>query len=218
MQVQRSKLVRTLATGLALVVLAPHLTGCVAGNFGATRSVARWNLRYAFIPRALIYIVFIAIPVYPIAVLFDVVLNNTLEFWSNRAIINAKNDWFEKDGYRLHISHFLAPLKMTRITAYDQNGHLHSVTELREGQDKSVQVFIDDQKIAVFSAQSEDRVLVQPDGQKPIRIELPAQLERHLENSSRKAEALAKLHDELKGLTARLSPFKPSEKVASVGH
>ena len=139
---KKSKIVRALALLLAVIIPSTFMNGCAAGNYGFTRSVAKWNLRMSVIPRVLIYIVFIIVPVYGVAVLLDLILNNTIEFWSGKAVVNAKNESFERDGYRVYVAHTRDPLRKSEFQSYDQSGKLQGTLLLSEESSGSISVFV----------------------------------------------------------------------------
>lgn len=132
---------RPFTIGLIIAICNFALFGCAAGNFGFVRSVAKWNLKFSILPRVLIYIAFVIIPVYPIAVLLDVIIGNTIEFWTGSAIIHAGTKTFRKDGNEVRITHSLSPLRKTVIESTDRNGH-KDVTEIVENADHSIHVLV----------------------------------------------------------------------------
>ncbi|MGZ3682209.1 MAG: DUF3332 family protein [Bdellovibrionota bacterium] len=139
---------RSVAMILALAVTNSTLVGCAAGDFGFTRGVAHWNLRFSLLPRILVYILLIIIPVYPIAMFLDVILNNTIQFWTGSAVFVAQNKTFYKDGLRVEVAHSANPLRKTVITAYDKDGKVASTVELRETAQKAIELYVDNMKRA----------------------------------------------------------------------
>src|SRR5271154_176112 len=82
-------------------LLAGPLVGCVAGNFGLTRKVAHWNNSFSLLPRILLYIGLLIIPVYELSMLFYFLINNTIQFWDGSALVTSQNQTFEKDGKKV---------------------------------------------------------------------------------------------------------------------
>ncbi len=136
----------------AAIFSTTQLTGCMAGNYGLVRSVANWNLRFQMVPRILLYIGMIIIPVYPLAMLFGVVINNTIEFWTNSPLVRAKNETFKKDGLRIDVAHTMDPLRRSVFTAYDREGRVQNVSELRETRNGTIEVVLNGQVKAEVSA------------------------------------------------------------------
>src|ERR1700686_2806996 len=101
-----------------------QMTGCAAGNYGLVRTIANWNLKFSIIPRVLIYLLFIIIPVYQIGMLFDILIDNTVEFWTGSPLVHAKNETFKKNGYLVSVTHTRDPLRKTVLTAYDKMGKI----------------------------------------------------------------------------------------------
>ncbi|MEW6055997.1 MAG: DUF3332 family protein [Bdellovibrionota bacterium] len=134
--------VRSLCVLLVLGLFGLSFSGCAGGNFNLVRSVAKWNLRMSLLPRVIVYLAFIIIPVYPIALLLDAILFNTIEFWTGKPVLTAKNQKFEKDGVTVEIAHFLDPLRRTVITSTMKDGS-RSLTELRETEGKSIEIYVD---------------------------------------------------------------------------
>jgi len=139
---------RSLAMVLAFAVTNSALVGCAAGDFGFTRGVAHWNLRMTLLPRILVYILLVIIPVYPIAMFLDLILNNTIQFWTGSAVFVSQNKTFYKDGLRVDVAHSANPLRKTVITAYDKDGKISSTVELRENSQKSIELYVDNVKRA----------------------------------------------------------------------
>jgi hypothetical protein len=138
-----SKFFRILSVITMIAVPSMFLNGCAAGNYGLTRTVAKWNLKMSVVPRVLIYIAFVIIPVYGLATLFDLVINNTIEFWSGKAAVTAKNEIFEQDGHRVEVAHSMSPLKRSEFKSYDQKGMLLATTVFAEEQSGEISVFVD---------------------------------------------------------------------------
>ena len=131
------------AAALAAVAVV-SLSGCAAGDFGLTRSVARWNLSFSPVPRVLICIGLYIVPVYELSMVFDLLINNTVQFWSDSAVISAKSTQkFQKDGYLVTVTNMRGPLKRSIFKVYDKHGSLRSTGELRETNDKTIDVYID---------------------------------------------------------------------------
>jgi hypothetical protein len=101
----KQSLTRFICVLTLLAFSTTQLSGCVAGNFGLTRKLARWNLSFSIFPRIIVYIALIIIPVYAITLLFDFIINNTIEFWTNSPVVSAQNHTFEQDGYRVEVEH-----------------------------------------------------------------------------------------------------------------
>ncbi len=139
---QKNKSARALCAIVAASVGVASLTGCAAGNFGLTRKLAGWNLSFSTVPRVIIYVAFVIIPVYELALLFDFVINNTVEFWTNSAVITSQNQTFTKDGYKVVVNNTRDPLRKSVYTAYDKEGRVTSISELREMKDGSIAVYL----------------------------------------------------------------------------
>lgn len=139
---QKNKGARLLCVLVAASVGVASLAGCAAGNFGLTRKLAQWNLSFSTVPRAIIYIAFVIIPVYPLAMLFDFIFNNTIEFWTDSPIITAQNQTFTKDGYKVVVNNTRDPLRKSVYTVYDKEGRVTSISELREMKDGSIAVYL----------------------------------------------------------------------------
>lgn len=206
---------RTIAMITALSVGAIQLTGCAAGNFGATRSVAHWNQRFSLLPRIIVYIALVVIPIYPLAMLFDMLLNNTLEFWTGRPIMNAKNQTFEKNGYRIEVAHSLAPLRKTVITAYNKAGQVESVSELRETAGKTVEVYVNGRRVAEVDAPHDNEVIITTADRQQLSIPLSTRTESNLDDPSRRAATLSALREQLKDIAPNLLVFEPAATVAN---
>lgn len=134
--------IRTWAILLILCFSNIGLSGCAAGNFSLTRSVGRWNRKFTEIPRVLIYIAFVIIPVYPIAMLVDLVVTNTIDFWQGGSA-SAMNNTIYKDGYKIKIAHSADPLRKSIMQSYDKNEKLVSTVELRETEQHTIEVYLD---------------------------------------------------------------------------
>lgn len=134
---------------MLLVVAFSHaaLSGCAAGNYGFIRTVAKWNLKMSLLPRVLVYIAFVIIPVYPIAMLLDLLIGNTIEFWTEKPIITVAHKTFEKDGMLVQVDHERNPLRKTTLTATDKAGKI-SVTQIIETPKQTIEVFVDGVKKA----------------------------------------------------------------------
>lgn len=162
---------KTIIGGILLVAFCNvGLFGCMAGNYNALRTVAKWNNKFSILPRVLIYIVFIIIPIYPIAGLIDVIVANTIEFWTGDQIIKAQNKKIEKDGQTVEIAHSRAPLRNTTITTTAKNG-TKSVTEIRETEQKIIEVYVDGIKtgeIADIEKEMPKLITYAPNGIAPL--------------------------------------------------
>jgi hypothetical protein len=139
---------RPLIFTLIALTTSLSMNGCAAGNFGFVRSVAKWNLKHSLLPRILFYILLVIIPVYPIALLLDLLINNTIEFWTGSAPMTAKNETFHKDGYRVDVAHTMNPLRKTVMTAYDPKGAVASVVEFRETAEEKIELYVNSEKKA----------------------------------------------------------------------
>ena len=133
---------------ILMMAVTTFSSGCAAGNFGFTRGVAKWNLKMALLPRILVYILFVIIPVYGVALLLDLILNNTIEFWTGSALLTAQNKTFYKDGLRVDVVHSADPLRKTVMTVYDKMGKVSSVVELRENSHQAIELYVDNVKKA----------------------------------------------------------------------
>ncbi|MEQ9064556.1 MAG: DUF3332 domain-containing protein [Vicingaceae bacterium] len=67
-------------SGLLLYVMS-FQTGCF-GSFGLTSAIWSWNDSIGKFPGELVFLVFIILPIYSIALLIDAVIINTIEFWT----------------------------------------------------------------------------------------------------------------------------------------
>jgi hypothetical protein len=124
----------------ALVALTFSSSACVSGGFRWTRSVARYVNSNSVLPRVLLWAAFVILPVYLLAFLFDVILWNTLDFWSGS--VSAQNTTFEQDGAKIEVAHSANPLKKTVITVIAKDGK-RTVSELRETERHSIEVLVD---------------------------------------------------------------------------
>ncbi len=137
-----NKATRTICGVVAAAVGVASVTGCAAGNFGLTRKLAQWNLTFSTIPRIIVYVAFVIIPVYELALVFDFLINNTVEFWTDSPVITAQTKTFSKDGYRVVVNHTRDPLRKSIFTVYDKEGRVQSISELREMKDGSIAVYL----------------------------------------------------------------------------
>lgn len=133
---------RLICLSVATTICATSIFGCAAGNFNFIRSVAKWNNSFSLLPRVLLYIVLVVIPVYPVAGFLDLLIGNTIEFWTGNQIIRASNETFKKDGAIINIAHSRAPLRKTVITSVAANGAT-SITEIRETEAGAIEVYVD---------------------------------------------------------------------------
>jgi Domain of unknown function (DUF3332) len=124
-----------------------QLSGCAAGGFGLTKSLGKWNGRFSIVPRVLIYLGLFIVQVYTLTLLFDFLLNNTIEFWSGTPLV-AQNQTFEKDGQRVVVQNTRDPLRKTVITVYDKAGAIQTVNELRETPTGTVEIYVNSEKKA----------------------------------------------------------------------
>ncbi len=138
----RKNWARILCLTVAGAFAVTSLSGCLAGNFGLTRKIAQWNLGFSPVPRVIICVALYVIPVYELSAVFDVLLNNTVEFWTNQPIITAENQVFHKDGYRIVMSNRRNPLKSSTFSVYNKEGQLESVSELRETKNGAIDVYV----------------------------------------------------------------------------
>jgi hypothetical protein len=98
--------------GLSMLVLSMLLilsmgTGCI-GNFGLSGEVRKFNLEVSKDRwgREIVFVVLYVIPVYPISGLLDIVVFNSIEFWTGTNPINrsasvtpiAMQEWTTEDG------------------------------------------------------------------------------------------------------------------------
>jgi hypothetical protein len=77
---------------IALLALSVPATGCY-GTFTLTKSLHSWNgkLGDKFV-NALVFFAFVIIPVYEVVVLADMIVLNTIEFWSGKNPTTAMKD------------------------------------------------------------------------------------------------------------------------------
>ena len=125
------------------------------GNFGLTRKIAKWNLGFSLIPRVIVAVILQVLPVYGLAVLFDTILNNTLEFWTKSSIISASlPQIYEKDGYEIAVKHELKPLKYTKISVTDLNTQKTEEIEIIEKSQNKVEIKNNNRHIATIKHDS----------------------------------------------------------------
>lgn len=81
--------------------------------------------------------------------LFDLVLNNTLEFWTKSKIISASlPQVFEKDGYEITVNHALRPLKYTNIQIKNQKSLKIEQVEIIEQSLNNINIIRNSNQIA----------------------------------------------------------------------
>ena len=117
------------------------MNNCVIGNFGLTRKIANWNLSFSLIPRVIVAVILLVLPVYSIGMLFDLVLNNTLEFWTKSKLIGAAMPQTYNDGlYVVSINNELRPFKYTKIEIKNLETHEIDIIEISEKPDHTIDI------------------------------------------------------------------------------
>ncbi|MGE4231838.1 MAG: DUF3332 family protein [Bacteriovoracia bacterium] len=137
---------RTIAVILLLTIQPIAFQGCAAGNWNLIRKVANWNLKMSILPRVLVYIILVIIPVYAVTALLDAVIFNTIEFWTGSAVIRADHKVFEKDGDKVEIVNTVDPLKKSKITTTHKDGSIQ-VVEMIETPRGTIEIFMDGKKV-----------------------------------------------------------------------
>ena len=133
-------LTRTACLTIAAIVAVTSISGCVVGNFGLTRKVGQWNSSFSPVPKTIICVA-LYLGVYEFTMLFDVFLNNTVEFWTDSPVVTAQNQVFHKNGYRIVINNRRDPLRSSTYTVY-KSGRVQSVSELRETKNGAIDVYV----------------------------------------------------------------------------
>ena len=95
---------------VSMLLLFSMSAGCI-GNFGLSGKVRKFNLettedRWS---RELLFVVLYVIPVYPFAGFLDIIVFNSIEFWTGTNPINgsasvtpiAMNEWTTEDGTKV---------------------------------------------------------------------------------------------------------------------
>jgi len=95
---------------ISMVLILSMGTGCI-GNFGLSGKVRKFNLetsqdRWG---REIVFVVLYVIPVYPFAGLLDILVFNSIEFWTGTNPINgsasvtpiAMDEWTTEDGTKV---------------------------------------------------------------------------------------------------------------------
>jgi hypothetical protein len=92
---------------MSMLLILSMGTGCI-GNFGLSGEVRKFNLELSKDRwgREIVFVVLYVIPVYPISGLLDLVVFNSIEFWSGKNPINgsasvtpiAMQEWTTEDG------------------------------------------------------------------------------------------------------------------------
>mgnify|MGYP003330717002 CR=1 FL=1 len=125
------------------------LNSCVIGNFGLTRKVANWNLSFSLIPRVIVAVILQVLPVYQVAFIFDMVLNNTVEFWTKSRLIGALlPQKFKNEAYAVTVKHAYQPLKYTRINIKDLETLKTDTIEVVEKTDSSIHILKNGKQVA----------------------------------------------------------------------
>lgn len=80
---------RRRVTGGVLACLMLGLLPSCYGRFPVTKAIYRWNGRITDITlvHSIIMIVFVIIPVYPLAMLLDAIIINTVEYWTGDNVV-----------------------------------------------------------------------------------------------------------------------------------
>jgi len=95
---------------ISMLLILSMGTGCI-GNFGLSGEVRKFNLeltqdRWG---REIVFVVLYVIPVYPFAGFLDILVFNSIEFWSGKNPINgsasvtpiAMDEWTTEDGTKV---------------------------------------------------------------------------------------------------------------------
>ncbi len=92
---------------IAMLLIVSMLTGCI-GNFGLSGKVRKFNLETSQSRwgREIVFVCLYVIPVYPIAGFLDILVFNSIEFWSGTNPIDgsasvtpiANHEWTTEDG------------------------------------------------------------------------------------------------------------------------
>ncbi len=102
---------RRLSMGvISMLLIASMGTGCI-GNFGLAGEVRKFNLEVTETRwgREIVFVVLQVLPVYSIAGLLDIIIFNSIEFWTGTNPINgsasvtpiAMNEWTTEDGTKV---------------------------------------------------------------------------------------------------------------------
>jgi hypothetical protein len=77
---------------LLIVLAATMLSGCM-GHMALTQRVVKWNLKATESKwgREGIFVGLFIVPVYPICALLDMIIFNSIEFWSGENSLNGKS-------------------------------------------------------------------------------------------------------------------------------
>lgn len=131
-----------LASALAASCVMALTTGCASGGFKLTRQYASFVNSQTLIIRILIYI-FTGI-VFAVTMLIDLVVNNTIDFWSGK--VSAGSYDFKKGDKTYVAKHEFLPgtdLKRSTIEIRDQHSHLLQTVRLQETPAHEIEVFVD---------------------------------------------------------------------------
>ena len=144
-------MVRKLSTWLVLaaIALAVPATGCI-GRMGLSGKVMKFNLSVTEdrFGREIVFLILYIIPVYPIAGFCDLIIFNSIEFWSGTNPISGQ-DRLAKAGDQKHV---VGP-----------NGEV-AVSTLREDGTIDVQITKTDGSVDFFNLAREDgRVVARDD-------------------------------------------------------
>jgi hypothetical protein len=95
---------------ISLLLIASLGTGCI-GNFGLAGEVRKFNLEVSKDRwgREIVFVCLYIIPVYPIAGALDMIIFNSIEFWTGKNPINgsasvtpiAMREWTNDDGSKV---------------------------------------------------------------------------------------------------------------------
>ena len=95
---------------ISMLLILSMVTGCI-GNFGLSGRVRKFNLEVS--PdrwgREIVFVVLYVIPVYPFAGFLDILVFNSIEFWTGTNPINgsasvtpiAMQEWTTEDGTKV---------------------------------------------------------------------------------------------------------------------
>jgi len=95
---------------VSILLLFTMSTGCI-GNFGLSGKVRKFNLEQSESRwgREILFVILYVIPVYPFAGMLDIIVFNSLEFWTGTNPINgsasvtpiAMQEWTTEDGTKV---------------------------------------------------------------------------------------------------------------------
>ncbi len=126
---------------LASVVIS-LTTGCASGGFKLTRQYATFVNSQNIVIRILLYI-FTSI-VFAATLLIDMVINNTMDFWSGRVSSGTYNFKSGDKTYTAKHEILETNLKRSTIETHDLQGHLLETVRIEETKTKNIEVYVND--------------------------------------------------------------------------